>query len=193
MRIRAKRLLLNTVLAMSIPWASAVAGPAPRKSDPSSQPKGGEDPFPGKKSNWEGYDRCDFTVAGRQCYVVAPPRALPGKPWIWRARFPEWHPEADLMLLVIGFHVAYIDVAGLYGSPEALAHFDPFYDFLTRQCGLSPRTTLIGTSRGGLAVYNWARKNPGKVDSIYCESPVCLFAATRVLVMNLPFGYYGMQ
>jgi pimeloyl-ACP methyl ester carboxylesterase len=173
MRIRS--LLLKTLLALGLPWITGAGSSTLAESIQPLPRENGKPPFPGKKSNWEGYDRYDFTVDGRECYVVVPPRALPGKPWIWRARFPEWHPEPDLMLLEIGFHVAYMDVAGLYGSPEAVAHFDAFYDFLSRQCGLSPKTTPIGISRGGLAVYNWAKKNPEKVDSIYCESPVCDF------------------
>jgi len=173
MKIRC--LLLRTLLALGLPWITGAGSSALAESIQPLPRENGNPPFPGKKSNWEGYDRYDFTVDGRECYVVVPPRALPGKPWIWRARFPEWHPEPDLMLLEIGFHVAYMDVVGLYGSPEAVAHFDAFYDFLTRRRGLSPKTTPIGISRGGLAVYNWAKKNPEKVDSIYCESPVCDF------------------
>ena len=43
--------------------------------------------FPGVKSQWMGFDRYDFTFAGRPAIVVAPKQALPGKPWAWRRVF----------------------------------------------------------------------------------------------------------
>ena len=66
-----------------------------------------------QQSAWHGFDRYDFQVDGRNCYVVVPPHPAPGNPWVWRARFPNYHPEADLILLERGFHVIpEFDVAG---------------------------------------------------------------------------------
>jgi sialidase-1 len=44
---------------------------------------------------------------------------------------------------------------------------------VTATFGLSRKMALEGVSRGGLFVYNWTVKNAGKVNVIYCESPVC--------------------
>ena len=45
-------------------------------------------PFPGRRSEWEGYARAtDFVHAGREATVVAPRKAAPGRPWIWRPAF----------------------------------------------------------------------------------------------------------
>jgi hypothetical protein len=63
--------------------------------------------FPGPKSEWQGFDRYDFSVDGRKCWVVAPKVAAEGKPWIWRARFFRHEPQADIALLGEGFHLAY--------------------------------------------------------------------------------------
>ena len=41
-------------------------------------------PFPGKKSQWEGFDRYDFEVGGHPAIVVVPKQAMPGRPWAWR-------------------------------------------------------------------------------------------------------------
>ena len=51
-----------------------------------------------------------------------PEEAAHGKPWIWRARFFGHEPQADLALLEKGYHLAYTDVAGLYGSPKAVVY-----------------------------------------------------------------------
>jgi pimeloyl-ACP methyl ester carboxylesterase len=132
-------------------------------------------PFPGAKSQWLGFDRYDFTVDGRNCFVVAPKVAAPGKPWIWRTEFFGHEPQADLALLKKGFHAVYIDVQDMYGSPRALKHMDAFYDQLTRQHGLSKKTVLEGFSRGGLFAFNWAAAHPERVACIYVDAPVCDF------------------
>jgi len=131
--------------------------------------------FPGSKSDWQGYDKYDFKVDGRKCIVVAPRVAAPGRPWIWRARFFGHEPQVDTALLSKGFHLAYTDVAGLFGSPKAVAHWDAFHRYLTENFGFCEKVALEGMSRGGLIIYNWAAANPGKVACIYADAPVCDF------------------
>lgn len=132
-------------------------------------------PFPGKKTAWHGHDHYAFSLDTIQCRVVTPKKAAPGKPWIWRARFFGHEPQTDIALLARGFHVAYCNVAGLYGSPRAVARWNTFYDYLTARKGLSSKPALEGMSRGGLIIYNWAIKNPGKMSCIYGDAPVCDF------------------
>jgi len=132
-------------------------------------------PLPGNKSNWNGFDRYDFTCDGRACIVVTPEVAATHRPWIWRARFFGHEPQADISLLRKGFHLAYIDVADLFGSPKAVAHWNAFYTYLTQTHKLSRRVALEGMSRGGLIIYNWAAANPQKVACIYGDNPVCDF------------------
>lgn len=131
--------------------------------------------FSGAKTTWNGYDRYDFVVDGRRCCVVVPETAAEGKPWIWRARFFGHQPQADLALLAKGFHLVYIDVAGLFGGPKAVAHWNAFYRYLTEQHGFSKKAALEGMSRGGLIVFNWAAANPDRVACIYADAPVCDF------------------
>ncbi len=128
--------------------------------------------WPGAKSQWRGFDRYDFEVDGRQAYVVEPKNIAPGSPWVWRARFPDFHAEADLILLKRGFHVARINTDGMLGSPNAMQHWDKFYSFLIER-GLAKRCALEGVSRGGLFVYGFASRWPERVACIYCDTPVC--------------------
>ena len=124
-------------------------------------------------ADWNGYEKREFTVDGVKGYVVMPRIAAPGKPWLWQARFPDYHPEAATALLSKGFHVAYYDLPNVFGSPAAVQSFSHFYDYVVTNFGLSAKVAFEGISRGGLFVYNWAAKNPEKVSCIYCESPVC--------------------
>jgi len=131
------------------------------------------DRWPAKKATWKDYPQYHFTVDGRRAYIVTPKTVAPGRPWIWRMRFPGYHADMDLTLLGKGYHIGYIDMANMFGSPTAMRHMDAFYLLLTIRHGLSRRPVLEGVSRGGLFVYNWAARNPHKVSSIYCDTPVC--------------------
>lgn len=128
-----------------------------------------------RRTKWHGYDQFHFKVADRPAFLVVPKDAAPGNPWVWRARFPGYHAEMDAKLLGKGFRVAYVDVAGMFGSPQAVAIGDTFYEYLTTKHRLNSKPALEGVSRGGLFVYNWAAKNPDKVACIYCDTPVCDF------------------
>jgi len=143
------------------------AAPASRESRPS--------PFPGRKTNWHGYACYTFARRGRKCIVVAPKEPAPGKPWIWRARFFGHEPQTDLALLARGWHVAYCDVANLYGCPRAVAIWNDFYHYLTAEHAFARKVVLEGMSRGGLIIFNWAIANPEKVACIYADAPVCDF------------------
>ena len=127
------------------------------------------------KSIWKGFERYDFKFKQRDARLIVPNKPLEGNPWIWRARFPYWHTEADSILVSEGFHLAYINTNNKYGSPNAIDIWDDFYAFLITEYKLQKKVALMGVSRGGLFVYNWAKKNPDKVACIYAEAPVCDF------------------
>ena len=132
-------------------------------------------PFPGRKTAWNGFDRYDFEVNGKPAIVVVPKRALPGKPWLWRGEFFGVAANTDVELLKRGFHLAYLRVPNLFGSPEAVKQWDGFYDELTQHHGFAKKVALAGLSRGGLYCYNWAIANPDKVACVYADAAVCDF------------------
>lgn len=129
----------------------------------------------GEKTNFYSFAQYDFNVENMSCRVVVPDVIAEGTPWIWRARFFGHEPQTDVALLEKGFHVVYVDVGGLYGSPRAVARWDSFYTYLVDSHGFDKKAVLEGMSRGGLIIFNWAAKNPGKVHCIYADAPVCDF------------------
>jgi lysophospholipase L1-like esterase len=131
--------------------------------------------YPGLKSEWHGFARYDFEFNNRDAHIVIPHEPLEGNPWVWRARFPFWHYQMDSILLSGGFAVAYINTDNMFGSLRAMKVWDMFYNYLVKEYGFNEKVTLEGVSRGGLFVYNWAKRNPGKVNCIYAEAPVCDF------------------
>lgn len=131
--------------------------------------------FPGELSDWTGFRRHDFAIDGLSAILVEPAGApATGRPWYWRARFFGAFPYPDLELLRRGWTVVAIDVADLYGAPEAQRRFDLLYRFM-RQQGYAPRCALAGYSRGGLAAWNWTRRNLDKVAALYLDNAVCDF------------------
>lgn len=128
--------------------------------------------FPGSATDWHGYTLHEFDLDDRPSKVVCPKEAASGNPWIWRARFWGHEPQTDVALLDHGFHVVYTEVGALFGNSEAVARWDEFYTYLTKQHGFGDKPALEGMSRGGLIIYNWAIANPGKVASIYGDAPV---------------------
>ncbi|HVY73179.1 MAG TPA: GDSL-type esterase/lipase family protein [Puia sp.] len=122
-------------------------------------------------SSFYGYPCADFQMNGRDCKIVAPKRAAPSHPWVWRARFWGHEPQADIALLERGYHIAYCDVAELYGNAQAIQYWNQFYDFM-RRSGMAKKAALEGMSRGGVYVYNWAAVNPEKVSCVYADNPV---------------------
>ncbi len=132
-------------------------------------------PFPGEQSDWNGYVRHDFAVDGRQVLVVEPKAPAPGRPWVWHGEFFGHKPAPDIALLSRGFHIVYMSVPDMLGSPRAVEHWNAFYNELTQKYGFARKAALVGLSRGGLYCYNWAAANPDKVACIYGDAPVCDF------------------
>jgi sialidase-1 len=126
-----------------------------------------------QESLWKGFKRHDFTFEQRNARLIIPEESLPGNPWVWRARFPDWHTEADSILVSWGYHIAYVNTNDMFGSPNAISVWDRFYLYLTERYHLHEKVALSGVSRGGLFIYNWAKLNAKKVCCIYAEAPVC--------------------
>lgn len=128
-----------------------------------------------KESLWKGFTRYDFEVEEKEIRLIVPPTPLAGNPWVWRARFPDWHTTADSILVATGFHILFVNTDNQFGSPKAMETWDDTYQYITTKYGLHAKVVLEGVSRGGLFVYNWAKRNPEKIACIYAEAPVCDF------------------
>ena len=137
--------------------------------------KSNMEPFPGMKSDWHGFDRYEFPVAGKTASVVVPKKEAAGKPWVWHGEFFGHKPDPDIALLGRGFHIVYLSVPNMLGCPDAVSQWNSLYRELTRRYGFASKPALVGLSRGGLYCYNWAAANPDKVACIYGDAPVCDF------------------
>ncbi|MRH99947.1 prolyl oligopeptidase family serine peptidase [Kriegella sp. EG-1] len=139
-----------------------------------------------QESAFGAFKTNEFTFKGKNAKIVFPNKANEERLWIWRARFWGHEPQTDLALLEKGFHIVYVDVAGLFGNNEAVILWNDFYNYLLKVYDLNSKTVLEGMSRGGLIIYNWASQNTEKVFCIYADAPVCD-------IKSWPGGLYAGQ
>lgn len=130
---------------------------------------------PSQAATWNGYAKQEVMIAGKPVTIVSPKTAAPGNPWVWHGEFFGHKPAPDIALLGKGFHIVYMKINDMLGSPGAVELWNQCYAELTTKHGLSKKPALVGLSRGGLYCYNWAIANPDKVSCIYADAPVCDF------------------
>ncbi len=130
-----------------------------------------------RPTQWKHFRKFQFTLDGAEAWYIEPAKPLPGKPWVWRAYFPDWHTDMDSILLERGIAIAYIKANDLFGHASAMNLWDALYDFLVYKKQFAAKPALEAVSRGGLYAYAWAKRNPSKVSCIYAEAPVCDFTS----------------
>lgn len=135
-------------------------------------------------TDWNGFERQESEFAGHRVLAVLPEKAAAGNPWIWRAEFFGAFAGADIEMLRRGWHVVYCQVSDRYGCPESIEIFKSFYDYITKEYGLSEKAAMFGFSRGGLYTVNYALKYPETLSCIYLDAPV-------LDIRSWPGGFYA--
>jgi pimeloyl-ACP methyl ester carboxylesterase len=131
---------------------------------------------PGKELLFPGET---FVVKDSTAFVVLPEESLRQKPqpWIWYAPtlpgLPDQHEKwMHERFLEAGIAVAGIDVGESYGSPAGRELFTAFHREMTGRRGFATKPVLLGRSRGGLMILNWAVEHPEAVAGIAGIYPV---------------------
>ncbi len=132
-------------------------------------------PFPGSQSKWQGFVRHDFKAGNHAAIMVVPNQPLSGRPWVWRGEFFGAFADADAALVKAGWHLAYLKVPDLFGSPKAVKQWELFYDSMVNDYKLHAKPGFIGLSRGGLYCMNWAIAYPERTLAVYLDNAVCDF------------------
>lgn len=128
----------------------------------------------GENSEWYGFKRHNFELAGHRGFIVEPPNPAPGLPWCWCLQWAEAFVSRTpaLKLLERGFHHVHLDVFDTRMNPDGVALSEAFYSLLCR-LNFHPKAALIGMSYGGLFSLRWAAEHPETVGAIYLDAPVC--------------------
>ncbi|MEJ8307159.1 GDSL-type esterase/lipase family protein [Saccharibacillus sacchari] len=123
-------------------------------------------------SEWEGFVRRDYVRNGRACLIIEPATAAPGRPWIWRTEFFGHFMNADLELVRQGWHIGYVRLSDLYGSPFSAEAMEEFRADAVSRFSLDPKPAVFGFSRGGLYAIRYAETYPQHVRALYLDAPV---------------------
>lgn len=153
-------LVLAAFVSLGVPYGARAADPKP---------------FPGTPAKWNGFAKHDFKVGELAATVVVPETPLPGRPWVWRGEFFGAFADCDVALVKAGWHLAYVKVPDLFGSPKAVKQWEAFYAAMTTDYGLHAKPGLIGLSRSGLYCMNWAAAHPDQTLAVYLDNAVCDF------------------
>lgn len=118
------------------------------------------------------FDR--YQLGEHDAFLLAPDKPAKtdlGKPWVWYApTLGKRHPNQTEgwmfeRLHAKGIAVAGIDVGESMGNPKGRAAYQQLYKHMVSQ-GYSTKPVLLGRSRGGLMLYNWAVEHPDSVAGI---------------------------
>ena len=125
------------------------------------------------QSEWNGYQRLDFSCEGHDGCVIFPHTPLqPGNRWIWRAEFLGAFDTVDRALLERGWCLTYFHISDMYGCPQAVEWMESFRQLVVSEWNLCDKTVLEGFSRGGLYACNYAAAHPDKVSCLYLDAPL---------------------
>jgi len=117
-----------------------------------------------------------FELEGHTAHLYPAPQPAVGKPWVWYAPTLKGVSLAGKKVYFDGFMKAGIAVAGydlgeVRGAPGSTAKFTVFYNEMAKR-GYSPKPILLGQSRGGFMMLNWATRNPDKAGAFVGIYPV---------------------
>jgi hypothetical protein len=121
-----------------------------------------------------------FLVTGHTAFLIRARENVSAKssPWVWYAPTLPPHPDNSErwmfeQFLAAGIAIAGIDVGESYGSPAGRNLFSALHGEMTKTRGYSSKPVLLGRSRGGLQLLNWAADNADKVAGFAGIYPVC--------------------
>ncbi|BBO30814.1 alpha/beta hydrolase family protein [Lacipirellula parvula] len=121
----------------------------------------------------------NLDVDGHRAFVILPDeqkQATP-QPWIMYAPALPAYPDASeawmqRQFVDAGIAVAGIDAGEAYGSPAGCEALSKLYEQLVERRDFARKPCLLGRSRGGLWVTNWAVEHPEQVAGIAGIYPV---------------------
>jgi dipeptidyl aminopeptidase/acylaminoacyl peptidase len=154
-----------------------------------------------------GATRVDFAVPGGSGFVIKPngPELSGTKPWVWYApTFVKARPEMGrypnksldwlfTRLLDKGVWIAGVDVGESWGNAQGRKAYTQFYKYVRKEYRLSPRPCLLGQSRGGLMLYNWAVEHAQEVGCIAGIYPLTNLESWPNLGGDRILQAYGMS
>lgn len=126
-----------------------------------------------EKKEWNGFQRLDFTLEGRQAILIVPDKPVEGKKWLLKTEYFDAFPNFEIEMVRRGYHLAYIANETRWHKDEADDNAKAaLADFLKSEFGLHEKCLPVGMSCGGMQAVYFAARYPQKVAALYLDAPV---------------------
>ena len=124
------------------------------------------------KSDWKGFDRYDFTLCGREAWVVLPHEPRKDGKWLLKTEYFGAFPAFQIEMLERGYALAHVKNVTRWCLPEDTDARAELCRFLHENMGLAKACLPVGMSCGGMQAIYFAAKYPELVSAVYLDAPV---------------------
>lgn len=124
---------------------------------------------------WNGFACKSFLFEEREAYLVFPKQSGEGRYWALKTEYRNAFPEAEIALLNLGFHVAFLKNQTRFATREDCDAKARFAAYLHQTYGLNEKCVPIGMSCGGAHAVNFAGYYPELIQCMFIDAPVLNF------------------
>ena len=107
--------------------------------------------------------------------MICPREAIEGNKWLFKIEYFGAFPNFELAMLERGYYVAHVDNKTRWSTPEDIAVWPQFCDYITERFGLHKQCVPVGMSCGGMESVYFAAHYPQYVAALYLDAPVMNF------------------
>ena len=124
------------------------------------------------RSEWNRYERLDFSFEGRDAIVILPKNPRKDCKWLLKTEYFGAFPSFELEMLERGYALAHLKSTTRWCPPEDTDARARFCEFLQSEFGFASQCMPVGMSCGGMQAVYLAAKYPHLVAALYLDAPV---------------------
>ncbi len=133
------------------------------------------------ETTYNGFKQINFDFEDRVGILVCPKEPIHGNKWLYKIEYFDAFPKFELEMLEKGYYVAHLSNKTRWSTPEDIAMWPRFCDFLISHFGLNEKCFPVGLSCGGAESVFFAAHYPQYVAALYLDAPVMNF-------LSCPYG-----
>lgn len=131
-------------------------------------------------SQWNGFQRLDFTFEGHKAILVLPKKAVEGNKWLLKTEYFDAFPQFEIEMVEKGYYLAYVESETRWHGKGDDELKERFCAFLQENFDLCEKCLPVGMSCGGLQAVYFAAAYPNRVAALYLDAPVLNFLSCPV-------------
>lgn len=132
--------------------------------------------------NYHGHPVETVVINGREAGIVRPKEGTANGKWLLKTEYFTAFPQAELMLLEKGYHIAHSYTKTRWFVEEDNKAKADLAEYMHNELGLSRRCAIVGMSCGGMQGIYFGAEYPEYVSCMYLDAPV-------VNLLSIPCGF----